>query len=113
MKITIYQLLLIPIFAFTLLSANCQKTTTSTTSADATIEINVMSRGAYQYLIKIEDKAYLSENLPSEFQKDKMKVTLEYKILNEKGAVYKPGPTDIPQEDYQVDMIDIVKIRQQ
>lgn len=112
MKITIFQLLLIPIFAFTLLSANCQKTTTAT-SADATIETNVMSRGAYQYLIKIGDKTYLSENLPSEFQKDKMKVTLEYKVLNEKGAVYKPGPTDIPQEDYQVDMIDIVKIRQQ
>jgi hypothetical protein len=109
MKNTIIKLLFIPIVVLTLLSTNCKKAN-HVEDTNATIELSVMSRGAYQYLIKINTDTYLSENLPQEFQKDKLEVLIDYKVLDKKAIVYKPGATDIPKEDYQVNLIDIIKI---
>lgn len=114
MKNTILQLLVIPILAVVLMSSNCKEETQNTSvkvGQAANIEVKVITRGSYQYLINIGSEKYLSENLPKEFQQDKLEVILDYKILNKKVSVYKPGATDIPKEDYQVNLIDIINIK--
>lgn len=114
MKITFVQLLIIPILAFTLLSSNCKEEVSDTNmnvNVNASIKLKVATRGSYQYLIKTDTETYMSENLPKEFQEDKLEIILDYRVLDKKVVVYKPGPTDIPQEDYRVNLIDIIKIR--
>ncbi|MCO4294016.1 hypothetical protein NF867_14210 [Solitalea sp. MAHUQ-68] len=77
------------------------------------IKVNVVSRGSYQFLITLSGKTYLIMNLPDEFKEEGMKVVVSYKLLPEKGIVYKPSPTDQPLADYKLEVIELKSIRKQ
>ena len=82
---------------------------------EATVETHVISRGVYQYLLVVEDGAhkgkYLPENdLANEYCKDGLKVKLDAELLRKKSVLYKPGPTDKPEQDVEVPMIRILGI---
>lgn len=99
--------------SFLLASSGCASAQKKYQMANAEIKMNVISRGAYQYLVKIGDTVYFPKNLKEEFKQDGLKVQLTYKVLSQKEKVYKPSPTDVPEVDYEVDVIEIKEMKQQ
>lgn len=81
---------------------------------EAVVEIQVVSRGKYQYLLSIESGEhkgkYLPEQLGETFCEDALKVKFRAKLLQKTGTVYKPGATDIPEADYRLPIIKILSI---
>lgn len=81
---------------------------------EAVVEMQVISRGKYQYLLSIESGEhqgkYLPEELDETFCEDALKVKFRAKLLQNKGIVYKPGATDIPEADYELPMIKLLFI---
>ena len=82
---------------------------------EATVKTKVNTRGKYQHLLVIDsgERAgeYLAEEMADEYCEDGLKVIFDAELLSKKGMVYKPGPTDIPEADYEVPMIRILSIR--
>ncbi|PHN07508.1 hypothetical protein CRP01_05245 [Flavilitoribacter nigricans DSM 23189 = NBRC 102662] len=90
--------------------------TTEMKAQAATVETHVISRGRFQYLLVVPDGPhagkYLPETtLPDQYCRDKLQVVIDATVLDEKGMVYKPGPTDIPEEDFEVPKIRVEEIR--
>lgn len=86
------------------------------TDQEASVETYVISRGRYQYVLVIEDgphagKYLPEEELPEQFCQDKLKVSIDGQILNRKEMVYKPGPTDIPEKDFEVPVIRVEDVK--
>ncbi|AFD05678.1 hypothetical protein [Solitalea canadensis] len=79
--------------------------------SDAEIKMIVISRGSYQYLVRIGETTYFPKNLSEEFKQDGLKVHLTYKVLELKEKVYKPSPTDVPEVDYEVNVIEIKEMK--
>ena len=85
------------------------------TDQEATVETHVVSRGRYQYLLVVKDgphagKYLPEEALPSAYCKDELPVKIDGQLLDKKGMVYKPGPTDIPEENFEVPLIRVKAI---
>lgn len=81
----------------------------------ATVETHVVSRGSYQYILVVNEGPhagkYLPEaELPSQYCENKMQVKIDGKILKKKGVVYKPGPTDKPEKDFEIPMIRLTEV---
>lgn len=70
------------------------------------------TRGTLQYLLQVDDEFYYPENLPKEFRKDSLKVTVHYKLLDKMDTVYKPAPNDLLEFDFLARVIRINKIKE-
>lgn len=81
----------------------------------ASVETHVISRGKFQYVLKVDagDHAgkYLpAKELPEAYRQDGMQVVVDATILSEQGIVYRPGATDIPEEDVKLPLLQVHKI---
>ena len=93
-------------------------TFTAWTDQEATVEAHVISRGKFQYIIAVSSGEHAGQYLPEKelaeiYCHDGMPVKINAKVLTEKGMVYKPGPTDIPEKDFEVPVIRITAITKQ
>lgn len=84
----------------------------------ATVETHVISRGKYQHLLVVasgqhEGKYLPEENMAEEYCQDGLTVKVDAELLKKKGIVYKPGPTDVPEKDFEVPMVRILAIAKQ
>lgn len=85
------------------------------TGQAATVEMHVISRGRYQYLLVIKDGPHAGKYLPEQdllpaYCQDELPVKIDAKLMDKKGMVYKPGPTDIPEENFEVPIIRVKEI---
>jgi hypothetical protein len=81
----------------------------------ATVETHVISRGSYQYVLVVSDgpnagKYLPEEDLPPQYCQHNLKVKIDGKILDKKAVVYKPGPTDKPEKDFEIPMIRLTEV---
>ncbi|UKJ08852.1 hypothetical protein [Solitalea lacus] len=93
------------------LSLSCASAQISPKMESAEIKMNVISRGSYQYLIKIGEHLYLPKSLSDEYKEEGLKIEISYVVLSKKGIVYKTSPTDAPLPDFKVNYIDIKSIK--
>lgn len=115
MKIGVLSLFLLFLACGTHESSTNRTNDQNVSEQEATVEAHVISRGKFQYVLVISDGRhagkYLPEKeLPEAYCEDAMSLMIDGKILDKKGTVYKPGPTDIPEEDFEIPMIRLDKI---
>lgn len=110
------------LFPLLLLACGTKQNISSTNPAidfvgvEATVETHVISRGSYQHLLVVEggehEGRYLPEkDMAGEYCEDGLKVKVDAEVLKKSGTVYKPGPTDKPEKDFEVPIIRILAIQ--
>lgn len=85
---------------------------------EATVEAHIITRGKFQYVISVPSGPHAGKYLPKEepaeaYCQDGLRIIIDAQMLEEKGALYKPGPTDIPEKSLELPMIQITSIAKQ
>lgn len=101
-----------------LLAAQCskeaQKSNTDFVNQPAKIKVVVATRGAYQYLIEVNDPAprLLAPDSPLEdaFKKDGTAVVFDGIQLPDSVWIYVPAPNDVPVEGFKAPKVKIGKM---
>lgn len=82
----------------------------------ARVQIVVATRGSYQYLLRLEGGAYGESSLcwpldlPETHRTDGLSVRFDGTLTGDSLWVMRPGPTDIPEPDFQAPAVRIHRI---
>ncbi len=86
--------------------------------AKAEVKMQIKSRGAYQYYLHVKTPKgkmkLMPVDLKDEFKKEGLKLKISGVIQEEFTMIYKPGPTNVPEEDFEIKNIELstVKLRE-
>lgn len=74
------------------------------------ILMEVVTRGSYQFLIKIGEEPFYPENLPEEFKEEGLRVKIKYREKGYHQDIFMPAPNDVPVKKYSAPVIYLTDI---